>query len=38
MGWDSILALLIAGAGFLVSIFRDKSSEIEKLAGRLAIL
>ncbi|ENV5883824.1 hypothetical protein ACFIPR_003192 [Enterobacter kobei] len=38
MGWESILAIVIAAVGLLVSYFRDKSSEIEKLAGRLAIL
>lgn len=38
MGWDGILAVLIAGAGLFISIFRDKTSEIEKLTARLAIL
>lgn len=38
MGWESILAVLIAGVGLIISIFRDNTTDIEKLSTRLATL
>lgn len=38
MGWESILAVLIAGGGLIISIFRDNTTDIEKLSTRLATL
>lgn len=38
MGWDSILAVIVAGVGLIISIFRDKTNDIDKLSARLAIL
>lgn len=35
-GWESIAAVLIAAGGFLWSIFRDKTADVEDLSSRLA--
>ena len=35
-GWESIAAVLIAAGGFLWSVFRDKTSDVEDLSSRLA--
>ena len=37
-GWESIAAVVIAAGGFLWSIFRDKTADVEDLSSRLAKL
>lgn len=38
MEWNNLIAVLFAGAGFLWSIFRDKTKDMEELENRLTIL
>jgi hypothetical protein len=37
-GWESIAAVFIAAGGFLWSIFRDKTADVEEISSRLAKL
>ena len=38
MGMDNIFAILIAAAGFLWTLFRDKSTDVQELYERIARL